>query len=386
MGWTQNFLTTLAILIVFESFGINYLFHYVPGVTYLKNKVYLGPSPPSDSFIDTICQTPPSDSFIDTTCQTPPPPPTNFSLNDLKGRPLFVFGDSTVDAGNFNITKYPYGAATYLDLKTTRFTDGYTIADYLALKMKTPFPRAFNTLGVDELKKNVNINFACGGCGLLSTTHPLQCTTFADQVIQFQTSTTKNEDLGRSVFFISVGANDFVFSFDGKDSEKFSVDLVGRLESYLKVLYSCGGARIFIVNNIGPVGCIPDKRDRTTNQCDEVLNTSIRVYNNLLVQTLRNFKNEHDVVIFLADSDAMFSKIMNAPSSFGFTEIYKPCCGVWEASFRMFRCNETTPCCKHPRTEFLFFDGAHTTHEANRIFVEHCLTGEVCSPIHAHGV
>ncbi|KAH7847450.1 hypothetical protein Vadar_026185 [Vaccinium darrowii] len=367
MGWSKNVVCALAILFFLEAYGIISLFHYVPSVTYLSNKVYLG----AKSIIQS--KTPPSDPFANAINQTPP---HHLSfMNDLQGRPLFVFGDSTVDAGNFNITKFPYGLDAPENFPK-RFSNHYSIADHLAVKMQTPIPRAFNSLGVDELKKNVNINFASGGCGLLPTTHPLECTTFADQVIQFQTSTTKNEDLGRSVFFISVGANDFVFSFNGKDSEKFAVGLVGRLETYLKALYSCGGARIFIVNNIAPVGCIPDKRNRTTNECDEVLNKSIHVYNKLLVQTLKKFKNEHDVLMYLADSDKMYSEIRKARLSFGFTEIYKPCCGEWEPLMRMFWCDETARYCDR-RTEFLFFDGAHTTHEANRIFVEHCFAANL---------
>lgn len=85
----------------------------------------------------------------------------------------------------------------------------------------------------------------------------------------------------------------------------------------MKVLYSFGGARIFIVNNLAPVGCIPDKRNSTTNMCDEVLNKGVNAFNKQLEQTLWNFKKEYNAVVFLADSHLMYVEIRNDPLEFG---------------------------------------------------------------------
>ncbi|KAI8549007.1 hypothetical protein RHMOL_Rhmol07G0317700 [Rhododendron molle] len=361
MGWIIKAVTMLACLCFVSNLLVI--------TTILKNKEYFG-----NSIVKTAFRAAPA--------------PANVSLGDLQGRPLFVFGDSTVDAGNFKITKSPYGV-DYHTLGRGRFSNGLTIADYLALKIQTEIPQAFNSMGEEELKKNVNVNFASGGCGLLARTHPMGlfpvrilCTSFGDQVMQFVTSTSKNEQLERSVFFMSVGANDYVFSFDGKNSTQFAEEVLSKLETYLKVLYSCGGARIFIVNNLAPVGCIPDKRNSTTNMCDEVLNKGVNAFNKQLEQTLWNFKKERNAVVFLADSHLMYVQIRNDPTEFGFTEIYKPCCGIWNAKSRMFECGENTTYC-HPRTGFLFFDGAHTTDQANDLFVKRCFSGRLCYPIRA---
>ncbi|KAG5542495.1 hypothetical protein RHGRI_022142 [Rhododendron griersonianum] len=362
MGW-MNMGYMALMFVVCACFVSSFVFHFsLPGVpTYLKNEEDLG-----NSIVKTVSRAAPA--------------PANVSLGDLQGRPLFVFGDSTVDAGNFNITKLPYG----VDYHTLgpRFSNGLTIADYLALKIQTAIPQAFNSMGKEELKKNVNVNFASAGCGLLAKTHPMgpiPCTSFGDQVMQFLTSTSKNE---RSVFFISVGANDYVFSFDRKNSTQFAEEVLSKLEIYLKVLYSFGGARIFIVNNLAPVGCIPDKRNSTTNRCDEVLNKGVNAFNRHLEQTLWNFKKERNAAVFLADSHLMYAQIRNDPTEFGFTEIYKPCCGIWNANLRMFACGENTTYC-HPRTGLLFFDGAHTTDQANNLFVKRCFAGRLCYPIRA---
>lgn len=85
----------------------------------------------------------------------------------------------------------------------------------------------------------------------------------------------------------------------------------------MKVLYSFGGARIFIVNNLAPVGCIPDKRNSTTNMCDEVLNKGVNAFNKHLEQTLWNFKKERNAAVFLADSHLMYAQIRNDPTEFG---------------------------------------------------------------------
>lgn len=113
--------------VVCTCFVSQFVFNfYLPGVpTYLKNEEDLG-----NSIVKTVSRAAPA--------------PANVSLGDLQGRPLFVFGDSTVDAGNFNITKRPYG----VDYHTLgpRFSNGLTIADYLGkTEFLLYFDRGFRT-------------------------------------------------------------------------------------------------------------------------------------------------------------------------------------------------------------------------------------------------
>ncbi|KAF7138934.1 hypothetical protein RHSIM_Rhsim07G0251900 [Rhododendron simsii] len=312
-------------------------------------------------------------------------PPVQVSFN-FTGHALFVFGDSTVDAGNFGFTAPPYG----IDYKgmTPRFTNGRTIADYLAIKMGTQIPRAYNSLGPDELKDDtVNINFAAGGCGLLTNTMPIRCATMLDQVNQMVEARPGNSKGQRAVYFVSAGANDFVFNFNG-NPEGFAKELVGKMESYMEVkalrvnelLVSRGGARTFLINNIGPIGCIPDKSINWSRICNETLNEGVKAYNMKLVDVLKKFQNDFNVSIILADSDKMFTDMVDHPLQFGLKNITHPCCGDWNAKDNKFDCRNQTEVCSN-RNEFLFFDGAHFTQNANKVFVDYCILGRVCYPI-----
>ncbi|KAH7853769.1 hypothetical protein Vadar_006362 [Vaccinium darrowii] len=303
-------------------------------------------------------------------------PALDLTITDLQGRPLFVFGDSTVDAGNFRITTRPYG----IDYKTAtpRFTNGRTIADDLAEKMGTPIPQAFNSLGADD--QHININFASGGCGLLTKTNPLPCTSMSDQVIQMINARVGNVERARAVYFISVGANDIVFSFQSFPGTRneFADVLVSKMESYMKLLFFSGGARIFVVNNLAPIGCIPDKFNGSS--CDDNLNEVAEAFNIRLESALNKFRKDYGAAIFLANSTKMFAQILEHPEKFGFKNTTGPCCGEWKALENRFDCGKNSSYCGD-RDEFVFFDGAHSTEAANKLFVDYCLSGRVCSPL-----
>ncbi|KAI8549006.1 hypothetical protein RHMOL_Rhmol07G0317600 [Rhododendron molle] len=56
-----------------------------------------------------------------------------------------------------------------------------------------------------------------------------------------------------------------------------------------KLLVSCGGARTFMINNIGPIGCIPHKSINCSRICNETLNEAMKAYNVKLVDILKKF-------------------------------------------------------------------------------------------------
>ncbi|KAG5542488.1 hypothetical protein RHGRI_022135 [Rhododendron griersonianum] len=252
----------------------------------------------------------------------------------FEGKKLYVLGDSTVANGNYDMTHRPYG----IDLKdgsdpSGRFSNGYTIADYLAMKLGSPIPQAHNSMTEEQRKKNVGINFASAGCGILSTTHLLpKCRTLNDQIGLLTDERPSSADLEDSLFFLSAGSNDFIA--DPKLNVK---DMVAEFKVKIKSLYK-RGARNFLINNVGPVGCIPNKRDQST-ETDEF------------------------------STKPCFS-----------TPIDKPCCGKWDAKLKMFMCNKDSVVCE-ARKKALFFDGAHITERANKIYVDHCFSGDICHQI-----
>ncbi|KAL7228005.1 hypothetical protein ACSBR1_022810 [Camellia fascicularis] len=94
---------------------------------------------------------------------------------------LFVFGDSTVDAGNNNkiengITAnfYPYGVDCN-NQSIGRFTNGLTTVDFMAFSLvDVPSRPAYHNLTESGRKRPTiamaGINYGSSGCGILTTT------------------------------------------------------------------------------------------------------------------------------------------------------------------------------------------------------------------------
>ncbi|CAL5354918.1 unnamed protein product [Camellia sinensis] len=78
------------------------------------------------------------------------------------------------------------------------------------------------------------------------------------------------EYLANSIFFISMGTNDYTLNFNNHhDPEYFANSLLIQFRWCLQTLYNIG-ARNLVVNNIGPLGCLPSMINKTGNgQCDE---------------------------------------------------------------------------------------------------------------------
>ncbi|WVZ11514.1 hypothetical protein V8G54_016044 [Vigna mungo] len=90
---------------------------------------------------------------------------------------LYVFGDSTVDAGNNNnlntfakANAFPYGI-DFNNCSTGRFSNGKTFADLIAIRLGLPMPPPY--LGVPKFERHqivTGINYASGSCGILNST------------------------------------------------------------------------------------------------------------------------------------------------------------------------------------------------------------------------
>ncbi|XP_057485354.1 GDSL esterase/lipase At1g71691-like [Actinidia eriantha] len=316
-------------------------------------------------------------------------PTRNFELTDA----LYVFGDSTVDAGNnkfiersANVTFLPYGI-DFPDGPTGRFTNGKTSADILAEFLGLPIPPPFLSLSESEKKnRRAGINFASGGCGILPKTKPLRCLSLSEQVQHFNSTVWHLNALDRidlladAVFFISMGANDYIFSYFSnpeQDAEVFALLLAVELEECMNNLHRLG-ASTFVVNNIGPIGCIPENRNEATGECDEKKNEPINVHNNNLAKILGEMAEKlTDSRFFLADSHGLFYEILASPGFYGINETRKACCGEKTVDGRWECKKGDTPCIN--REEYLFFDGVHFSEVANRYFAWKCIEGVYCT-------
>ncbi|KAF7135880.1 hypothetical protein RHSIM_Rhsim08G0078100 [Rhododendron simsii] len=144
---------------------------------------------------------------------------------------LYVLGDSLLDSGNNNFLPtlaradfQPYGV-NFPGGATGRFTNGRTVADFIAeflgLPMSPPFMSFRNS------RRLTGLNYASGSCGILPETGNYigKCLNLDDQIGLFG-KTVKNEltkhlgssevlsdYLSKSIFLVSVGNNDYINNY-----------------------------------------------------------------------------------------------------------------------------------------------------------------------------
>ncbi|XP_024533553.1 GDSL esterase/lipase 6 [Selaginella moellendorffii] len=136
---------------------------------------------------------------------------------------LFVFGDSALDGGQNTyipgskiVSAIPPYGKTYFSKPTGRWTDGRTIADFLAQALGLPLLPPFLEPGANF---SSGVNFASAGAGLLDETNAHQgVISMKQQLRQFHNVTNEykkekgveftNQLLRNSVALFSMGAND----------------------------------------------------------------------------------------------------------------------------------------------------------------------------------
>ncbi|KAH7846969.1 hypothetical protein Vadar_020213 [Vaccinium darrowii] len=71
-------------------------------------------------------------------------------------------------------------------------------------------------------------------------------------------------------------------------TDMFAEMLGTQIKTFVERLYALG-ARKFLVNNIGPIGCTTSLRSPGSKACDEISNGHVKVYNQQLHEVLVNW-------------------------------------------------------------------------------------------------
>ncbi|KAI8549008.1 hypothetical protein RHMOL_Rhmol07G0317800 [Rhododendron molle] len=95
-----------------------------------------------------------------------------------------------------------------------------TSRDGLSMDNGSPIPVPYRSLE-KEKSSDSGVNFASAGCGILDWTHPPDfpsCTSLSRQIQQLFDLDLDSSSFRKAVFFISVGGNDYQFSYRGMAS------------------------------------------------------------------------------------------------------------------------------------------------------------------------
>ncbi|EXC20533.1 hypothetical protein L484_027087 [Morus notabilis] len=144
---------------------------------------------------------------------------------------LYVFGGSTVDAGNNNdINTYaksnygPYGVDFPCGV-TGRPTNGYTMADFIAESLGLKLPPAFRLVDTQTYNDCQGFNYASSSAGILPESGFKGSLSLGEQVGLFRKTVEeylplhlKNKDdlsnhLSKSIFLFVMGVNDYGLNF-----------------------------------------------------------------------------------------------------------------------------------------------------------------------------
>ncbi|XP_057995067.1 GDSL esterase/lipase At2g03980 [Hevea brasiliensis] len=308
---------------------------------------------------------------------------------------LYIFGDSTVDPGNNNnlptrakANFLPYGI-DFNNTPTGRFTNGMTIADCIAMFLGLPFPPAYMNLSETKRSKiTTGLNYGSSSCGILPETGSSEgsCLTLDKQIDLFK-STANNDmlrenlemHLAKSIFFISIGPNDYTLNYFKNSSDisklflpdEFAKFLINELAKRLQKLYELG-ARKFLLNGIGPLGCTPGMTNSIQHkgECVEFINKVVNLYNVELSTKLLELQSHLPGSLFIhSDNFKHFQELKENPETYGITNMNSTC---WIPNQSL--------CLA--RDKYLFFDAFHTSQGANMIYARRCFNEtSICNPL-----
>ncbi|WP_414549846.1 SGNH/GDSL hydrolase family protein [Anabaena sp. CCY 0017] len=260
---------------------------------------------------------------------------------------LYVFGDSTVDNGNFfRLTQDNFGIGIPpIPYFEGRISNGLVWVEYLAADLgltTNNFAFAGATTG-DSNTLNVNLPGLTQQIQLFSSILPnLQADTDA-------------------LYIVSAGANDYL----GAGNQDFTQP-VNNLLNVVTNLASVG-AKNFLIANLPNLGNTPDINDPIASAG---LNLLTGFHNSALSQGLQFLSQQQpNLNINLFDVNSLISQITNNSGEFGLTNVTDRCL---EQSIEFIVATGNFTQCSNP-DEYLFWDNIHPTTATHRLIADAAL-------------
>ncbi|RLN10013.1 uncharacterized protein C2845_PM11G17450 [Panicum miliaceum] len=325
----------------------------------------------------------------------PPPPPPPAPLVPA----LFVIGDSTADVGTNNYLgtlaradREPYGRDFDTHRPTGRFSNGRIPVDYLAERLGLPFVPPYleqnmrtgaggvglsNVVGMTQ-----GVNYASAAAGIISSSgSELGMHVSLTQQVQQVEDTYEQLSLAlgeaaaanlfrRSVFFVSIGSNDFIHYYLRNVSGvqmrylpwEFNQLLVSTMRQEIKNLYNINVRKVILMG-LPPVGCAPhflEEYGSQSGECIDYINNVVIEFNYALRHMSNEFISQHP--------DSMIS--------YCFVTTTDACCGLGKYG-GLIMCVLPQMACGDASSH-VWWDEFHPTDAVNRILADNVWSDAQC--------
>lgn len=312
---------------------------------------------------------------------------------------IITFGDSAVDVGNndylptiFKADYPPYGRDFVNHKPTGRFCNGKLATDITADTLGfTTYPPAYLSPQASGNNLLIGANFASAASGFdekpAILNHAIPLSQQLEYYKEYQGKLAKVAGSAKAasiikdaLYLLSAGNSDFVQNYYVNPlinkvytPDQYSSYLVGLFSSFIKNLYGLGARRIG-VTSLPPLGCLPAARTLfgfTEKGCVARINTDAQGFNkkvNAAAAQLQKQLPGLKLVIF--DIFQPLYDLVKSPSSHGFVEATKGCCGTGRVETTSLLCNPKSIGTCSNATQYVFWDSVHPSEAANQVLAD----------------
>ncbi|KAM7476022.1 hypothetical protein LguiB_023265 [Lonicera macranthoides] len=312
---------------------------------------------------------------------------------------IITFGDSAVDVGNndylptiFKADYPPYGRDFANKKPTGRFCNGKLATDITADTLGfTTYPPAYLSPQASGKNLLIGANFASAASGfddrtaILSHAIPLSQQLEYYKEYQGKLANVAGSNKAASIikdalYLVSFGSSDFVQNYYVNPyinrvytPDQYSSYLVGIFQNFIKDLYGLGARKIG-VTSLPPLGCLPAARTLFgyhEKGCVARLNTDAQGFNkkaNSAASQLQKQLPGLNIVIF--DIFKPLYDLVQSPSSQGFVEATKGCCGTGRVETTTLLCNPNSLGTCSNASSYVFWDSVHPSEAANQVLAD----------------
>ncbi|XP_065858994.1 GDSL esterase/lipase At5g08460 [Euphorbia lathyris] len=325
---------------------------------------------------------------------------------------LFVIGDSSVDCGTNNFLgtfaradRPPYGRDFDSRKPTGRFSNGRIPVDYLALRLGLPFvPSYLGQMGsVEEMIHGVN--YASAGAGIIfaSGSELGQRISFSQQIQQFSDTLQSFimnlgeeaavDHISNSVFYISIGINDYIHYYLRNQSGvqdlylpwSFSQFLASAIKHEILNLHELSVKKM-VVMGLAPIGCAPHylwKYKSKNGECVREINDMILEFNFYMRYMIEELVHQlPDVKLTFCDMYQGSMDIIKNHQLYGFNVTTDACCGLGKYK-GWIMCIAPEMACNNASSH-IWWDQYHPTDAVNSILADNVWNGlhtRMCYPM-----